>query len=109
MKNQRLKKFFMFASIGLVGFSLLASDGHLRGEEQDPAAKPAIKKKVRAKQRGRLPAHYRKIVNDTQREKIYAIQAKYRQKIADLQAQVNALKTKRAEEMDALLTKDQKF
>lgn len=69
------------------------------------AAAPA---KTRAKPRGRLPTYYGKVVDPTQKEKIYKIQQSYEPKIADLNAQLQALRDKRDAEIDAVLTADQR-
>lgn len=74
------------------------------------AAKPATGAAVkqRAKDRGRLPTYYARVVSGDQREKIYAIQQSYQPKIDDLQAQLKALIEKRDAEVEAVLTEDQK-
>jgi hypothetical protein len=63
-------------------------------------------KKTLAK-RGRLPAHYAKVVTDEQREKIYGIQAEYAPKITALETQLKALKAERDEKIKAVLTPQQ--
>jgi hypothetical protein len=57
--------------------------------------------------KGRLPAGYAKIVDETQRQKIYGIQAKYASKIDDLQKQLQDLTAKRDSEIRGVLTADQ--
>lgn len=69
------------------------------------AAAPA---KTRANPRGRLPTYYGKVVDPIQKEKIYKIQQSYEPKIADLNAQLQALRDKRDAEIDAVLTAEQR-
>ena len=80
------------------------------GEAQDaPAAKAkdAKQTKKRAKPRGRLPAYYGKVVDNKQREQIYAIQKSHAAEIAKLQAQLKDLLAKRDAEVVAVLTTEQ--
>ena len=57
--------------------------------------------------KGRLPAHYSKIVDDAQRDRIYRIQAKYSARIEALQAQLDTLQAERDAEIRAVLTPEQ--
>ncbi len=77
---------------------------------QDPAAKPDAKPaaKARAKPRGRLPAHFAKLVDSDQREKIYQIHDEYAPKVQALQAELQALLAKRDAEVEDVLTDEQK-
>ena len=74
------------------------------------AKKADNKAKAGAKQKnkGRLPAYYKDVVTDEQRDQIYAIQAKYEKQLTDLQSQIDAVKAKQNEEIDALLSAEQK-
>lgn len=77
-------------------------------QETGKAAKADGGKKV-AKAGDRLPANYAKIgVSDDQRKKIYEIQNKYSEQIANLQKQLAELKSKENEEVEAVLTAEQK-
>lgn len=58
--------------------------------------------------KGRLPPYYGEIVTETQRLQIYAIQEKFETEIKSLEAQLEGLKSKRAAEIDRVLTADQK-
>ncbi len=80
----------------------------MRGEEPaaKPEAKPAVK--ARAKPRGRLPAHFGKIVDPQQKETIYKLQAEYAPKIEALRAELQALLAKRDAELESVLTAEQK-
>ena len=69
-------------------------------------AKASAKAKAKAP-RGRLPAFYGQVVDESQREKIYSIQKEYRPKIDDLKAQLALLLKQRNEEIAAVLTPEQ--
>lgn len=70
-------------------------------------AQDTTEKKERAKPRGRLPNYFAAVVDGTQRETIYSIQAKYAKQVEDLQRQLEELKTTRDQEVDAVLTPEQ--
>jgi hypothetical protein len=73
------------------------------GEKKAGAAKEGKESK------GRLPQYYGQIgLSAEQREKIYAIQAQYRQQIDDLEKQLEAVKAKQEGEIQAVLSADQK-
>jgi hypothetical protein len=55
----------------------------------------------------RLPAFFSGIVDETQKEAIYAIQTKYNEQIAPLREQIADLLKKQQAEVEALLTADQ--
>jgi hypothetical protein len=57
--------------------------------------------------RGRVPAYYSTVVDDRQREQIYAIQRRYFAPIEDLKAQLEALTEKRDAEVAAVLSPQQ--
>ena len=61
-----------------------------------------------AKPRGRLPNYFSGVVNDEQREKIYAIQKQCEPKISDLRKELDSLIKARDEKINALLTPEQK-
>lgn len=54
--------------------------------------------------RRRLPAHFGRIVDDAQRRKVYAIQAKYDPRIDELEAEIKTLMEKRNAEYWRVLT-----
>ena len=68
---------------------------------------PAATKAARAKPRGRLPSYYGDVVNQEQRDKIYAIQLKYESQLAALREQLKALVDKRDAEVAGVLTPEQ--
>ncbi len=81
-------------------------------QDADPAkpaaAKPAdaaFGKKARA---GQLPPYYGEVVDDVQRQKIYAIQAEFNAQIKALQAKLDALKKERDDKIQAVLTPEQR-
>jgi hypothetical protein len=95
------KKFFAAAVLCLAATLPIltnAADEKADVVESKPAARLA----------GRLPAHFGKIVDNTQREKIYAIQAKYSEKIEDLQEQLKDVMLQRDAEIREVLTAEQK-
>ncbi|MCR4412211.1 MAG: hypothetical protein NUV77_07270 [Thermoguttaceae bacterium] len=82
-------------------------------QDADPANKPAAAKpadaapgkKARA---GQLPPYYGEVVDDVQRQKIYAIQAEFNAQIKALQAKLDALKKERDDKIEAVLTPEQR-
>ncbi|HUE71144.1 MAG TPA: hypothetical protein VMP01_09670 [Pirellulaceae bacterium] len=75
----------------------------LTGQEKK-AEKPKVTKKAA---KGRLPAFYKNVVNEEQRSKIYEIQQKYASQIEDLQSQLESVRKKQTEEIEAVLSKEQ--
>ncbi len=95
------KKALFAISLSLAGFlPLLTKAADEKAAEIE--SKPAITKIT-----GRLPNHYGKLVDKTQREKIYAIQAKYAEKIKLLQEQLKEIQLKRDTEIRDVLTAEQ--
>jgi Spy/CpxP family protein refolding chaperone len=82
-------------------------------QDADPAKKPspakpadvAPGKKARA---GQLPPYYGEVVDDAQRQTIYAIQAEFNAQIKALQAKLDALKKERDDKIEAVLTPEQR-
>src|SRR3954451_3863201 len=60
------------------------------------------------KAKGVLPAYYRDVVSETQRQQLYSIQEKYAKQISDLQTQLNAITAQRDMEIESLLNAEQK-
>jgi len=82
---------------------VLAVNGPLSiGQEK----KAAEKKTEKAK--GRLPAYYADVVTEDQKTKIYAVQEKYAKQLKDLNDQLAALTKKQNDEIEAVLTAEQK-
>ncbi len=80
-----------------------AQDAAPAAAAEKPAAAPA--KKARA---GQLPPYYGEVVDDAQRQKIYAIQAEFNAQIKALQAKLDALKKERDDKIAAVLTPEQR-
>lgn len=80
------------------------------GFSQEKTAKDAEKgKKAAAETKGRLPNNYGQVgLSEEQRNKIYALQAKYNGDIEKLEAQIMQLTTQRDMEIFAVLTPEQK-
>lgn len=97
----------MMAPLTLV---LLWTAANVGADEKQDAkqadnSKAAVKKA--AKPKGRLPAYYGAVVSGEQRERIYAVQAKYANQIKALEAELLALIKKRNAEVEAVLTPEQ--
>jgi Spy/CpxP family protein refolding chaperone len=76
-----------------------------------PGAKPTAIAANQAAEKltGRLPNNYAKVgVTDAQRQRIYALQAKYSAQIDALTQQLEELRQKRDAEVEGVLTPDQK-
>ena len=79
------------------------SDRSLAQAESKPASPAA------AKSGARLPNNYGQLgLTPEQRQRIYALQADYGKKIEELEAQLAALREKRDQECEAVLTAEQK-
>ena len=59
------------------------------------------------KARGRLPVHFKDVVTDSQRQRIYAIQAKYDAEIDGLAARIKRLQAEQTKEIEGILEPDQ--
>lgn len=91
----------------VIGVTLMALPS---GAQDAPAAKPAAEKAAKKERKPsfkRLPAYYGKIVDETQRKKIYAVQEEFGPKIEALKKQLETLMKERDEKIDALLTPEQ--
>jgi len=76
-------------------------------DPQQPAA-PKPPPKEKDEPTGRLPPYYKDVVDDKQRDKIYAIQAEYADRIERLKQQLEALEAERDGRIEAVLTPQQK-
>jgi len=113
MKRYGIGSVVMCAVLGL---SVLAHSPDGSANAQDGAKKASAKKGDKAKKgtkkkfRGRLPQYYGQIgLSEKQRTEIYGVQAKHRPQIQDLQKQLAALRAKEKEEVNAILTAEQKI
>ena len=84
----------------------LAWAGRPATGQEESGAKPAAAKKAK-KFRGRLPNHYRHVVDEKQRQEIYKIQEEYASRLAALKAQLAAMTKERDEKVVAVLTPEQ--
>ncbi|MBY0527847.1 MAG: hypothetical protein K2R98_30905 [Gemmataceae bacterium] len=67
------------------------------------------KKDTPTKVKGVLPANWGKLgLTDEQKQKVYKVQADYRDKISDLEKQIKDLKDKEKGDMEKVLTDEQK-
>jgi flagellar basal body-associated protein FliL len=98
--------FLSVAVLVALGVGLMNVPQSISAQDAKPAAK-AEAKKAPAKTRGRLPAYYGEVVDKAQREKIYAIQAGYADKIEALEAQLKEINDKMSSEVRAVLTPEQ--
>ncbi len=76
----------------------------LAGQDTKKAEKT---EKAPKKAKGRLPAYYADLVTGEQREKIYSIQAKHQEKIAELNAALLAATQAMNAEIESVLTPEQ--
>jgi len=91
----------IFTCCTLIGFA--------QDSSKPAATKAADKKSDATTKKGRLPANFGKLgLNDTQKDKIYAIQGSYSDQLDALEAQVAAVKAKRDHEVEGVLTEDQR-
>lgn len=102
----RKRRIAALVSVCVAACLMVAAERTVLGQQGEDA-KPSVQKKERAKPRGRLPNYYAAVVSQAQREKIYGIQAKYTDRIEELQKQLDALKNQRDDEVEAVLTPDQ--
>lgn len=104
--SKRFASTVVAASLALALGTQLSVESTVGQEKSASKPTPA---KVAKKPAGRLPAHYGKLgISSDQRAKIYGVQSTYKKQIADLQKQIDALKTKQNTEVQAVLTADQK-
>lgn len=90
----------------------LISPTFVRADDTKTDTKPAAKDSTspapkKEKEKGRLPPYYAKIVDESQREKIYQIENDYAPKLKDLYAQLKSLNDEREQKIRAVLTADQ--
>lgn len=120
-----MRRFVVRAVVGCCVLSLVAlahtHSGFANSQENADAPKAAAKKTTMKPKRspkkagtkkkagGRLPAYYGQIgLTAEQREKIYGIQRTYREQIQELRKQLQTLEAKQKEEIDDVLTEEQK-
>lgn len=100
-------------ALALISPTLFAADEPAdKGAAKKATAKADAKTDAKADAgegalKGRLPANYSKIVDATQRQKIYAIQANYVTQLEGLKKQLLDLEAKRDAEIRGVLTEKQ--
>ena len=96
----------LFACCSLVG---LAQDTAKPTATKAVAAKEEAKPDAKDVKKGRLPPQYGKLgLTDAQKTKVYGVQDKFEDQIDALEKQISALKAKRDQEIEAVLTDDQR-
>jgi len=90
-------------------FALLVPSGLIAtaAEQTGRNNTPAVTSKKAEKLRGRLPAYFGKVVDESQRQEIYQIQADYKDRIAKLQKALAEMVQQRDREILMVLTADQ--
>jgi Spy/CpxP family protein refolding chaperone len=101
---------YLASTMVLALSALLVSSGTAAAQETPKATPPAAKAdgKKADKATGRLPAYYKGVVNDDQRQQIYKIMAEYAPRLADLHAQMRQATKEQDDKIEALLTPEQK-
>ena len=114
-----MKKVFLssLVALALISPTLFAADEPAdKGSSKKAATKADAKSDAKTDSKadagegalkGRLPANYSKIVDATQRQKIYAIQSNYVAQLEGLKKQVLDLEAKRDAEIRGVLTEKQ--
>jgi len=93
----------IFTCCSLVG---LAQDGSKPATAKATAVKEEAKPDAK---KGRLPAQYGKLgLTDAQKTKIYGVQGKYEDQLDALEKQISDLKAKRDQEIETVLSDDQR-
>jgi len=106
------KKSVALLSWILAAAVMMAGAGWVLAQTAEDGSAPAAAKQVKVRKAKRpfqlrLPAHFGKIVDETQRQKIYDIQREYGPKIQELRAQLKALIDERDKKIQAVLSADQ--
>jgi len=118
LHRQRRTACILVAAVGLGLLGMRASPAAEPTGAQQEAAQPGQQTPTpdsasKAEQsgersfRGRLPAYYRYVVTDQQRQEIYRIQAEYAPRIEQLRAQLEALIAERDAKVQAVLKPEQ--
>ncbi len=96
------KKVLLLSVVAAALGMLVAGSPPSIGQEN----KASVKKSQKAK--GRLPAYYSDVVSEEQKATIYGIQEKYAKELKPLNDQLLALTKKHNDEIEAVLTSEQK-
>ena len=76
--------------------------------QEKGSAKAPAKAEKKDKAAGRLPMYYGQVVTKEQREKIYSVQAKFTDQILKLREQIELLEMQQKQEVEAVLSADQR-
>jgi hypothetical protein len=101
-----LHRVVLWTTLALLAVAWAGAGHPVAGQDSEQDAKPAAAQKAK-KFRGRLPAHFGRVVSQQQRQAIYKIQEEYWPKISALKEQLAALTNERDEKVRALLTPEQ--
>jgi len=86
------------AILGILALALVVSSGTFGDDKKDPP-----------KAKGYLPMYWKQLgLTDAQRQKVYDVQAKYKEKMADLEKQLKQLKSQERDELFEVLSREQK-
>jgi hypothetical protein len=96
------KKVLLLAVV-LPALGLVVAGTPLSVGQDEKAAEKKVQKGTR-----RLPSYYADVVSEEQRKQIYDIQAKYAKQLQDLNEQLLALVKKQNDEIEAVLTAEQR-
>ncbi len=96
----------LWATLASLAIAMSATGSTAFGQDKPKDVKPAAV--PQKKFRGRLPAHYRTVVDQKQREAIYKIQGEYWAQIQALRAKLAALRKERNSKIAAVLTPEQR-
>ncbi len=105
--NGSLVKKVLLVGVVLSVAGLLLSSSPLSIGQEKKAEKSSESKPEKKAAKGKLPTYYADVVSGEQREKIYAIQAKYDDQVKQLNAQLAALAKKINDEIEGVLTAEQ--
>ncbi|MBN1588669.1 MAG: hypothetical protein JW888_04065 [Pirellulales bacterium] len=100
-------------SMSLIVAAMLLGIACSTATAQDAKAPAAGKTAVKQKRKttasdARLPNHFRTVVTEEQRQKIYAVQREYGPRLRELRSQLRALSEERNAKIDAILTPEQR-
>lgn len=102
-----MRRVSMFCGLGILCLAFLVGAGTSQDAKKEGGKDKDAKKEGKAK--GMLPAGFKDLgLSAEQVSKIYAVQAEYNGKIADLTKQINELKSKRSKEEFNVLTEAQR-
>lgn len=121
MARERSIRALGWASVALVAIVGMTAAGWAGAQQQPAPAAQAVRaaeapaeapvpeqpKEKKREFRGRLPAYYGRVVDQKQRETIYAIQREYAPRVDALKRQLAALMAERDKKVAAVLTPEQ--